>query len=118
MIQEPGFKLQAVANPGRIYQAALKPLGDALYNLLPSLSWDCTHNQSKPFDVIQDQLHKGLPTFSVDLSDATSHFPLSLQMEALKPYLVTAMISDYLEIFQRHLGFMLMILSLGKEVNH
>ena len=84
LIQEPGFKLRAVANPGRIYQAALKPLGDALYNLLPSLPWDCTHNQSKPFDVIQDQLHKGLPTFSVDLSDATSHFPLSLQMEALK----------------------------------
>jgi len=34
LIQEPGFKLRAVANPNRVYQVALEPLGDCLYDTI------------------------------------------------------------------------------------
>lgn len=49
LIQEPGFKLRAVANPGRVYQQALEPLGNALSYFSQSLPWDCTYMQDKGF---------------------------------------------------------------------
>lgn len=83
LIQEPGFKLRAVANPARVYQAALKPLGDALYSKLAMLPWDCTHDQYRPFIVIQKQLKENKICHAIDLSNATDRFPLSLQMTVL-----------------------------------
>lgn len=80
-IQEPGFKLRAVANPARIYQSMLKPLGDDLYSKLRELPWDCTHNQQKGFKHIQN--YQGTK-YSIDLSGATDYFPLSLQIPLLK----------------------------------
>lgn len=84
LIQEPGYKLRAVANPARIYQSLLKPLGDDLYDKLKSLPWDCTHNQSKADLSIIQHLSKGNEIFSVDLSGATDYFPLDLQILLLK----------------------------------
>lgn len=84
LIQEQGFKLRAVANPGRVYQAALQPLGRRLYDTLPCLPWDCTHNQSLPFDVIISHLKSNKTVHSVDLSGATDYFPLDLQIVVLK----------------------------------
>jgi len=84
IIQEQGYKLRAVANPGRIYQCALQPLGKAIYDILPSLAWDCTHNQSKPFCFIQKTLSENKFVYSIDLSGATDYFPLSLQILILK----------------------------------
>lgn len=83
-IQEPGAKLRAVASPYLVHQLALLPLGRALYRLVSTLPWDCTHNQSKPFDVVRDHLSKGQTIHSVDLSNATDHFPLSVQVCCLK----------------------------------
>lgn len=83
LIQEPGFKLRAVANPGRVYQQALGPLGDSLYDILKTLPWDCTHNQSLPFETIQRHLASGLTAHAVDLSNATDMFPFSLQYDML-----------------------------------
>jgi hypothetical protein len=78
-IQEPGFKLRAVANPSRILQAALKPMGKYLFDQLRSLPWDCTFNQEKAIPFIQNHLRSGGQVFSVDLTDASSFFPLELQ---------------------------------------
>jgi hypothetical protein len=83
LIQEPGLKLRAVANPARIIQAALRPLGDYLYNQLKTLAWDCTFDQPKAFPFIQERLQAGLTVHSVDLTDASNYFPLDLQMAVL-----------------------------------
>jgi hypothetical protein len=84
LIQEPGFKLRAVANPARVYQAALKPLGNALYSKLAMLPWDCTHDQYRPFTIIQNVLKEQKQmVHAIDLSNATDRFPLKLQMVVL-----------------------------------
>jgi len=84
LIQEPGYKLRAVANPGRVFQHVLKPLGEAIYNFLPSVPWDCTHDQTKAFPALQLHLSRGNMVHSIDLTGATDYFPLSLQEHLLK----------------------------------
>jgi len=96
-IQEPGFKLRAVANPGRIFQHVLRPLGDFLFNFLRKLPWDCTHDQSRPFRIISEVLDKSGYCASVDLSSATDYFPLDLQLEVLKHL---SFRKDYIDLFR------------------
>lgn len=83
-IQEPGGKLRSVANPFRVYQQVLKPLGDRLFRILKDLPWDCTFDQTKALPVIQSALKKRQTVHCVDLSAATDYFPLSLQLSVLK----------------------------------
>lgn len=84
LIQEPGMKLRAVANPNRVFQVALKPLGSALYSILSTLPWDCTHQQEKAIPVVQASLKQQKQVFCVDLTGATDYFPLDLQESVLK----------------------------------
>jgi signal recognition particle subunit SEC65 len=84
LIQESGYKLRAVANPGRVFQEVLKPLGDAIYDILRDLPWDCTHDQSKGFPVLQERIRQGKIVHSIDLTGATDYFPLSVQVSLLK----------------------------------
>jgi hypothetical protein len=84
LIQEPGYKLRAVANPGRVFQRVLEPLGSRIYSLLRSLPWDCTFDQSKAIPAIQSALASGRQVHSIDLSNATDYFPLSLQIPLLR----------------------------------
>nr|QUS52653.1 RNA-dependent RNA polymerase [Mute swan feces associated narna-like virus 3] len=83
-IQEPGFKLRAVANPDRTIQCVLEPLkrrlGDVLYRYVTN---DCTFDQQKPLQVVQGWLRQGDTVHSVDLSDATNLFPWPLQKQLL-----------------------------------
>jgi hypothetical protein len=97
LIQEPGYKLRSVANPARVYQAALGPLGDDLYDRLKSLPWDCTHDQTYPFNRIRQCLTAGQMVHSVDLSSATDFFPLSLQLVVLRSLYHD---SDYVDLFR------------------
>jgi len=83
-LQEPGLKLRAIASPYRIHQLALKPIGDAIYNIVKGLPWDCTFNQSKAMQWIQKSLSEGKVVHSIDLTGATDYFPLGLQLEALR----------------------------------
>jgi hypothetical protein len=83
LIQEAGYKLRAVANPARVYQQALKPLGDSIYDILKVLPWDCTHNQNLPISTIQRHLSEGKVAHCVDLSGATDNFPLNAQIAVL-----------------------------------
>jgi len=99
LIQEPGYKLRSVANPNRVYQVALEPLGDALYGLLESLPWDCTHDQGKAVPYVQSHLKSGKVVHCVDLSSATDYFPLSLQVAVLRQ-LVRSPDRDYVGLFE------------------
>lgn len=83
-LQELGGKLRSIASPLRIHQNALTPLSESLYSLVRELPWDCTYDQSKAVPFIQEHLAQGGKVHSVDLSSATDHFPLSLQMVALR----------------------------------
>jgi len=83
-IQEPGGKLRSVASPYRIHQEALHPLGEEILRLIRSLPWDCTHDQQSAIPHIQSALIAGCQVHSIDLSSATDHFPLSLQVTALR----------------------------------
>lgn len=84
LLQEPGFKLRSVANPGRVFQQVLSPLGDSLFQTLRDLPWDCTFEQSKADSVLQRATTEQTRVVrSVDLSNATDYFPLDLQLEVL-----------------------------------
>jgi hypothetical protein len=96
-IQEPGFKLRAVANPARVFQAALQPLGSSLFDLCRELPWDCTHNQSKADFFILRSLRERRTCYSVDLRGATDYFPLDLQMKVLEEIYPD---SDYVRLFK------------------
>ena len=98
VIQEPGFKMRAVANPARIYQQMLGPLGKSIYRLLNDLPWDCTFDQSKGFPLIQSHLQSGEVAHSVDLSGATDYFPLQLQLELLRHVFSR---TDYVDLFEK-----------------
>lgn len=99
LIQEPGYKLRAVANPGRVFQVVLEPLGKFLFNCLEHLPWDCTFQQSKADSAILDSLMTGKKVYSVDLSGATDYFPLDLQEVALRELLPDATDVDlFLEV--------------------
>jgi hypothetical protein len=97
LIQEPGFKLRAVANPGRIFQCVLEPLGNELFRSLKDLPWDCTFKQDKADAAIRSSLLSGQKVYSVDLSGATDHFPLELQEEALRLLLPAS--SNFVDLF-------------------
>lgn len=84
LIQEAGYKLRSVANPGRVFQQVLSPLGDSLYQILKDLPWDCTFEQSKADSVLlRVTAERTKMIRSVDLSNATDYFPLDLQLEIL-----------------------------------
>jgi hypothetical protein len=78
-LQEPGYKLRSIASPYRLFQVASEPLKNSLKSCIQSLPWDCTHEQSRAFPVIQEVLGKHQVVYSVDLSNATDYFPLELQ---------------------------------------
>jgi hypothetical protein len=83
VVQEPGYKARFLANPRRVFQLALRPIGQQLLKLLQQIPWDCTHNQAEGPFWAQAQLRAGKTVYSVDLSDATNNFPLSLQVRVL-----------------------------------
>lgn len=82
--QEPGCKFRAFASPHTVLQCALVPIQRFLLEALKSLPWDCTHDQDSGVAVCQKWLQDGKTVYSVDLSDATNHFPLAYQEEVIK----------------------------------
>lgn len=82
-IQEPGYKLRAVANPSRVLQAGLEPLKRELRSMLRRFPTDHTEDQMGAIPKIQSWLDQGRKVYSVDLSDATNLFPWPLQRDLL-----------------------------------
>jgi hypothetical protein len=83
LIQEAGFKLRFAANPYRVYQAALQPLGRALFRALRAIPQDCTFDHDQGVRMVQSWLAEGKPAVSMDLSNATDRAPLDFQLEFL-----------------------------------
>jgi hypothetical protein len=83
LIQEAGYKLRFAANPFRVYQAALQPLGSALFDALAKVPNDFTFDQQAGLTLCQAFLQKGYPAASMDLSNATDNAPLQFQLELL-----------------------------------
>lgn len=83
LTKDGGWKVRWIASPYRIHQMALNPLGSALFKTLRDLPWDCTFDQTKPYKHVQEHLRSGGTAFAVDLSSATDHFPLDLQVSVL-----------------------------------
>lgn len=77
-IQEPGFKLRAVANPNRVLQAALEPLGEYAFSWLRKVPEDCCFSQEAGVYKVQGVLASGLYVHSTDLSNATDLYPYRL----------------------------------------
>lgn len=96
-IQEPGMKLRAVANPFRVYQLSLSRLGDQLYELIQTLPWDCTHDQSKGTVWAENKISEHNQMFAVDLSDATNQFPLELQKKVLQS--ISGVVEEDIHLF-------------------
>lgn len=84
LIQEKGAKLRAVANPFRLFQMVLYPLGEAIFDILKTLPWDCTYDQKKGVQFVIESLQNGKTVSSLDLSSATDTFPLKIQMEVIR----------------------------------
>lgn len=97
LIQEPGYKLRAVANPGRVFQKVLEPFGKVLFDILKNLPWDCTFNQDKADIAISTRLAAGKFVHSVDLTGATDYFPLVLQEAVLRH--VFQSFPEYVDLF-------------------
>lgn len=86
-IQEPGFKLRAVANPYRLWQVLTDGLKRTLFADLRHIPEDCTYDQEKGVNIIQRWMREsnGRETiFSVDLSDATNRAPLCEQLSYVR----------------------------------
>lgn len=83
LIQEGGYKLRFAANPYRIYQQALQPLGRALFRALRRIPNDFTFDQQAAIPAIQSWLAEGRPACSMDLSNCSDNLPLDLQLELL-----------------------------------
>jgi len=83
LLQEGGYKLRFAANPHRVWQAALQPLGDALRDSLRSVDNDCTFDHERGVELVKGWLSQGMPARSTDLSNATDRAPLAFQLEYL-----------------------------------
>lgn len=86
-LQEPGYKLRAIANPYRLWQVILDPLKSEMFRRLRGIEEDCTYDQMKGIEKVQSWLQDGHRVHSVDLSDATNLFPLSFQLKVLNQLL-------------------------------
>lgn len=101
VIQERGYKARIVANPFRVYQVALSKLGNFLYSFLRFTPWDCTFDQEAGIAFVQQKLSEGKTVFCHDLSDATNHFPLGLQMFLLRK-IRDLLPKDFRKVFWEH----------------
>jgi hypothetical protein len=82
-LNECGLKLRAVANPNRLFQLALRPLSDALFDVLKHIPEDATFDHQSGRERVREALKSGLLVHSMDLSNASDCLPLDLQMHIL-----------------------------------
>lgn len=81
--QETGYKMRCFASPYPHWQALLEPMKETLMSTLRAIPEDCTYNQNIGVSIVQGWLREHRRVHSVDLSDATNNFPLSIQEKVL-----------------------------------
>lgn len=82
--QETGGKLRVFAIPDLSWQAVLEPLKLYLFRQLKRIPEDCTFDQDSGIAWALACVQQGKTLHSVDLSDATNHFPWFIQEDLLK----------------------------------
>lgn len=84
-ISEPAAKIRVVAMCDSLTQMLLRPLHDAVFEILRKIPQDGTFDQEKPARNLAKAMDKvGLRSYwSYDLSAATDRFPVSLQQAFL-----------------------------------
>jgi hypothetical protein len=80
-IQEPSLKARWIANPNRVTQHYLRPLGEHWYSILRKLPTDCTFNQELGVDWVQNQLAQGVELSGADLTSATDLLDRAMCLE-------------------------------------
>jgi len=81
IIQEPSLKARWIANPNRIMQHFLRPLGTEFFRLLQYHPGDCTHDQHAGIEWIQRHQNLGHEIASADLSAASDSLPLTISLD-------------------------------------
>jgi hypothetical protein len=84
IIGDRGGKSRLILVGTPYVQSRLRPLQKRLLSALRSLPTDCTFNQQRGLDFIVQCHRCSKEVFSVDLKDATWHFPFSLQQKVLE----------------------------------
>lgn len=79
VVGDVGGKTRLIAIGTPESQGMLGPLKDWLLLVISSLPWDCTFNQEHGLQVVSEWSRRRRKMFSVDLKDATWHFPAVLQ---------------------------------------
>jgi len=80
-LPEPAGKIRVFAMVDSLTQMLLKPLHEAIFEILQKISQDGTHDQHAPAKLLAE---RGLKHYwSYDLSAATDRFPISLQQALL-----------------------------------
>jgi hypothetical protein len=83
LTKDGGLKQRFIANPHRALQWALNVLKTTLANYLAEMPESCVYDQHSALPWIQQKLKVG-KLWSLDLSAATDHFPLSYQEQVVR----------------------------------
>lgn len=84
LIQEPGFKLRAAANPNRVAQHFTHPLATYWKALKGLLASDCSMNQAAGLEWVQGKLCSGLELAGTDLTSSTDYLDAECCMQLAK----------------------------------
>lgn len=98
--QERGGKLRVFAFPNLLFQVMMNPMKASLFRILRKIPEDCTYNQGRGVRWVEEKLRTGHRIWSVDLSDATNHFPFELQKLALLNIFQHPEWENHLEFFE------------------
>jgi len=98
--QERGGKLRVYAFPNLLFQVMMNPMKATLFRILKKIPEDCTFHQERGVKWVSEKLQTDHRVWSVDLSDATNHFPLQLQELVLWNILQNPMWEDHIEFFK------------------
>lgn len=80
---EGAGKVRVIAITDWWTQCLLLPLHSAIFTLLKGIDQDGTHDQIRPLKLL-NEIARGRPSYSFDLSAATDRLPIDLQVQVLK----------------------------------
>lgn len=95
IIQEPELKGRVVANPNRVTQVTLQPLGELLFELARRTVTDCTFDQEAGCAWVQDQLKQGHELAGSDLTSASDLLDLDCCLFLVDHYYGLSAIPGY-----------------------
>lgn len=95
IIQEPELKGRVVANPNRVTQVTLAPLGELLFELARRTVTDCTYDQDAGCAWVRDQLKQGHELAGSDLTSASDLLDLDCCLYLVDHYYGLSAVPGY-----------------------